>query len=130
MMDRSALAVQIVAGKLQQLNSKISMTFDSWTSLTGEPFLSITAHYISSPIDKPQQWELKADQLAFMPIQGNHSGSNTAQHLIQTIKKYGIRERVGWFTADNATNNDTALEAVASFIDPSGDWDPVEHRVR
>lgn len=37
----------------------------------------------------------------------------------------------GWFTADNATNNDTAIEMVAGSIDPSGEkWKPIEHRVR
>ena len=39
--------------------------------------------------------------------------------------------QLGWFTADNAANNDTAIQAVANAIDPSGmNWDPVAHRVR
>jgi hypothetical protein len=39
--------------------------------------------------------------------------------------------KIGWFTADNATNNDTAIKAVGAIIDPSGEeWDPIEHRVR
>jgi len=126
------------------------MTFDSWTSLNGDPFLSVTAHYITAPADKPQQWELRSDQLAFTPIVGNHSGENIAKILVETIDEYDIRSKVftlpslpclfclikllwqfGWFTADNATNNDTAIRAVAEHIDPTGDeWDPVQHRVR
>jgi hypothetical protein len=70
------------------------MTFDSWTSLTGDPFLSVTAHYIDSPADKPQEWELKMEQLAFKPIQGNHSGANVGSILIKVIGDYGIREKV------------------------------------
>lgn len=39
--------------------------------------------------------------------------------------------KIGLFTADNATNNDTAIKAVGAIIDPSGEeWDPIEHRVR
>lgn len=107
------------------------MTFDSWTSNPGDPFLSVTAHYIDSSIETPQEWELKTEQLAFTPINGNHSGANIGQILIETIDKYGIHTKVGWFTADNTTNNDTAIETVAGDIDPSGEkWDAVEHRVR
>src|ERR1700722_7297906 len=65
--------------------SKISMTFDTWTSLSGDPFLSVTAHYIDTPIDKPQQLVLKSDQLAFTPIVGNHSGANIGKILMEAI---------------------------------------------
>jgi hypothetical protein len=68
------MVVERVKEKLKHVNSKISMMFDSWTSLPGHPFLSLTAHYIDSPTDKPQEWELKMEQLAFTPIRGNHSG--------------------------------------------------------
>jgi len=70
------------------------MTFDSWTSLTGDPFLSVTAHYIDAPADKPQEWALKTEQLAFTPIEGNHSGANIGKILIETIDNYGIRDKV------------------------------------
>ena len=71
------------------------------------------------------------EQLAFTPIKGNHSGANIGRILIETIDTYGIRSKVGWLTADNATNNDTAIQTVANAIDPSGEqWTAVEHRVR
>jgi hypothetical protein len=97
----------------------------------GMPFLSVTAHYIDSPDGKPQEWELKSEQLAFTIINGNHSGSNVGRILIETIDNYNFRTKVGWFTADNATNNDTAIQAVTFAIDPSGkDWIAGKHRVR
>ena len=38
---------------------------------------------------------------------------------------------MGWFTADNATNNDTALKALGKAIDPNKiHWDPVSRRIR
>ena len=38
---------------------------------------------------------------------------------------------MGWFTADNASNNDTALRELKNYIDQDGDrWNPVEHQVR
>jgi hypothetical protein len=42
-----------------------------------------------------------------------------------------IRSQIGWGTADNATNNDTALKAFGKEIDPQKlRWDPIEQRVR
>ncbi|KAH7903283.1 hypothetical protein BJ138DRAFT_964298, partial [Hygrophoropsis aurantiaca] len=55
---------------------RVSFTFDSWTSDNGDPYLSMTGHYIDAPAKAPQDWELKCDQLTFTPIEGNHSGSN------------------------------------------------------
>jgi hypothetical protein len=120
-----------VKEKLSYVDSKISMMFDSWTSFPGHPFLSITAHYIDSPAENPHEWELKVEQLAFAPIHSNHSGANIGKILIENINKYDIHMKLGWFTADNASNNDTAIEMVATSIDPFGvEWKPIEHRVR
>ncbi|KAG2102329.1 hypothetical protein BD769DRAFT_1367557 [Suillus cothurnatus] len=75
-------------------------------------------HYIDSPIEKPHEWELKMEQLTFTSIHGNHSSMNIRRILIDTINNYGICAKVGWFTVDNTTNNDTAIETVANNIDP------------
>lgn len=70
------------------------MTFDSWTSLTGDPFLSVTGHYIDSPKESPHKWELKTEQLAFTPIEGNHSGQNIGRILLEAIEAYGLADKV------------------------------------
>ncbi|KAG2114291.1 uncharacterized protein F5147DRAFT_770272 [Suillus discolor] len=54
-LERARLAVKTIKDKLAHIDSKISMMFDSWTSLIGDPFLSVTAHYIDAPTDKPQE---------------------------------------------------------------------------
>ncbi|KAH7903802.1 hypothetical protein BJ138DRAFT_990100, partial [Hygrophoropsis aurantiaca] len=59
----------------------------------GDPFLSITGHYIWNPENKPQQWELKSDQLAFEPIEGNHSGENIGRIIIDVIDRYNVRDK-------------------------------------
>lgn len=74
------------------------MTFDSWTSLLGDPFLSITGHYIQSAVDNPQKWELRSEQLAFTPIEGNHSGQNMSKILLKTVDRFQLREKVGILT--------------------------------
>ncbi|KAG2741064.1 hypothetical protein P692DRAFT_20688592, partial [Suillus brevipes Sb2] len=41
-LEWAQLAIQRVKEKLKQVDSKISITFDSWTSEPGVPFLSVT----------------------------------------------------------------------------------------
>lgn len=89
-LKRARLTVKTIKDKLAHIDSKISMTFDSWTSLIGDPFLSVTAHYIDAPADKPQEWELKSNQLAFRYIEGNHSGANIGHILMEVIDEYGV----------------------------------------
>ncbi|KAF8188584.1 hypothetical protein K438DRAFT_1764328 [Mycena galopus ATCC 62051] len=92
------------------------------TSKTGDPFLGVTGHYIHAPADSPEDWTLKSEQLVYTPIEGNHSGAYLSKIL-------GRDSIVGWFTADNATN-DTALKAFGKEVDALKlHWDPVEHRV-
>lgn len=40
---------------LKGVEGEISYTFDTWTSnsTSNNPYISITAHYVSSPVDKP-----------------------------------------------------------------------------
>jgi hypothetical protein len=137
--------ILLVKGR-QHVDSQVSFTFDSWTSLAGDPFLSVTAHYIDAMDNNPQKWDLKTEQLAFTPIRGDHSGANIAKILVDTIDRFGIRAKVqfnsyisspthkikvGWMTSDNATNNDTALKALGKVIDPKkARWDPVSRRIR
>jgi hypothetical protein len=91
---RAVQVVNVIRERLAKVDSQVSMTFDSWTSIIGDPFFSITGHYIWSPDDKPQQWELRREQLSFAHIQGNHSGQNTARLIVDTIDKYELRNKV------------------------------------
>ena len=93
-LDPTRFATGCVKETLAHVDSKISITFDSWTSFVGDPFLSVTAHYIDSPINKPQEWKLKMEQLAFRHIKGNHSSANIGRILVEVIDEYGIRKKV------------------------------------
>ncbi|KAF9025515.1 hypothetical protein BDZ89DRAFT_915822, partial [Hymenopellis radicata] len=48
----------------------------------------------------------------FRELLGEHSGSNMADIVWETLKKFGIENRIIAFVMDNATNNDTMIEAI------------------
>ena len=76
------------------MEGEISFTFDSWTSESGHPYISVTVHYIDSPKDQPDQWALREAQLAFAPLEGNHSGANMASIIAGVLNRYGICKKV------------------------------------
>lgn len=79
---------------LKECAGLVSFTFDSWTSDSGVPFMSITGHYIWAPKDSPQDWELRNEQLAFASLSGHHSGENIATILLEAIQRYDIENKV------------------------------------
>lgn len=69
---RAEVATQAVREKLHTLPGKY-FTFDAWTE-AGDPYLSMTGHYIDALIDRPNDWELKTDQLGFEEIEAGTLG--------------------------------------------------------
>jgi hypothetical protein len=88
------IAEERVCKNLKNVLSKISFTFDTWTSAPGDPYLSLTAHFISAPADRPDAWELKTNQLIFQEIQGRHTGKNMADILSRALDRYNLRGKV------------------------------------
>ena len=78
----------------QDTPGQISITFNTWTSGNGKPYLSVTGHYIDSLPEHPHEWTLRTEKLAFAPFKGNHSGLNMSKILVQTIDCYGIHDKV------------------------------------
>ena len=85
-------------------------------------------------------------------MEGNYSGANLGGILICVIDWYGICQKaslplpiidisllliswtyqMGWFTADNASNNFSAIREVAKQVNvdlPESDWDVKQHYV-
>jgi hypothetical protein len=67
----------------------------------GDPYLSITGHYIDAPADRPGEWELKSEQLAFTTINGCHTGKNMVQILLCTVDCYNLHGKVRFPSFDN-----------------------------
>ena len=68
--------------------------FDTWTSASGNPYLSLTCHFIDAHADHPNAWVLKTDQLIFEEIQGQHTGKNMADILSCALDRYNLHGKV------------------------------------
>jgi hypothetical protein len=50
--------------------------------------------------------------LAIKEIEGNHKGENLAPVLIEVIRDWEIAQKLGYMVMDNASNNDTIMQAL------------------
>ncbi|SJL11777.1 uncharacterized protein ARMOST_15186 [Armillaria ostoyae] len=86
-----------------EMQGKVSISLDCWTSPNGYAFMAIIAHYITN---KGKLEELLID---FHELIGEHSGENMATVVWETLKMYRLTDRIMAFVMDNATNNDTMV---------------------
>jgi hypothetical protein len=93
-LKRVHIAQERMREKMKRLPSKISFTFDAWTSEPGDPYLSVTAHYVDSPSDQPNMWHLKCEQLIFQEIEGRHTGQNMGDILARMLDSYELHGKV------------------------------------
>jgi hypothetical protein len=90
----------------------ISFTFEAWTFNPGNPFLSITSHYIHTHTDRPNDWELKTKQLAFTLMQSCHSGANMANLLVCTVDHYSLCNKVSGGFSKSVSYSDHFLSQL------------------
>ncbi|RKK07426.1 hypothetical protein BFJ65_g14878 [Fusarium oxysporum f. sp. cepae] len=105
---------------LQKARSMIHFTFDGWTSRQNASFLGINAHFVD------RDWKQWRILLALPALRNRHTGAALADEVADTICAFGLQDRIGYYTLDNATNNDTAMEALAAEFD----FDKDERRIR
>jgi hypothetical protein len=111
-----------VVRELSQSLSKIHISFDGWTTRGGKRgFLGIVAHYVSP------QGELRDLPIALPQLTGAHTGERLAEVILLIFDQFGINEAtLGYFTLDNAANNDTAIAAIGRKFS----FNPLHQRLR
>ncbi|KJZ68710.1 hypothetical protein HIM_11901 [Hirsutella minnesotensis 3608] len=92
---------------LQKARSLVHFTFDGWTSRQNASFLGLNAHFIDQGF---KQWRLL---LALPALETRHTGEALADEVADTISAFSLQDRIGYLTLDNASNNDTAMDALS-----------------
>ena len=97
---------------LQKAHLNIHLSFDLWTSPNYFAIIAIVAHYI----DRNRAHQMKL--LALRQLEGEHSGVNIAQVVLNVVSEYKIESWIGYFVLDNASSNDTAVDLILRTLYP------------
>lgn len=103
----------------------VHFSFDLWSSPNHRAFLGIVAHWVDTA------GNLHGLLLGLRRFHGAHTGSNQACHFWSVVEDFQITRKIGYFTLDNATNNDSALIEISTLLSNIGiAFDPIKHRLR
>jgi hypothetical protein len=89
----------------------VHFSFDMWTSPNHRAFFGLVGHWIDSI------GILRCALLGLERFKGAHTGANQATVIWNIINQYELHHRIGYFTTDNASNNDTALQELAKILE-------------
>ncbi|KAF7372114.1 Transposase-like protein [Mycena venus] len=106
-MKMSEEMVKELKAIFKENKSNFVLSLDAWTSSNGYAFLAIVIHYIGN------DGKLEECLIDFRELVGQHSGENMAAAVWATVEKFGLIGRITAIVMDNATNNDTMVEAFA-----------------
>jgi hypothetical protein len=113
-----------VVQSLENATPKATLSFDGWTANNKVlDLLGIVTHYLD------KDYKNHVVVLGLRDTLGSHSGVNMADHLLSVINDFSLSDKIAYFTADNAINNDKALSILSGFC-PQMNIDPVKHRLR
>ncbi|KAF5361627.1 hypothetical protein D9758_007393 [Tetrapyrgos nigripes] len=80
-----------------------------------------------------KKWEMASLLFDFPHLKGQHTGKNMAELLAKKIIDYGLADDFSTLAADNASNNDTLRQELASILNEASQrtwYDPEEMTVR
>ncbi|THX67806.1 hypothetical protein D6D08_06550 [Aureobasidium pullulans] len=110
----------VVTETLHLASSAIHFSFDLWTSRNLKALCGINVHFADA------YGNLKTFLLALPQQEGKHTGTNIADTIAEIISRFSLDEKIGFFVADNASNNDTCISALANEFH----FDAVQRRLR
>lgn len=87
--------------ELAEIQSRVCLTTDLWSSIVKEGYICLTAHYVD------KDWKLQNKILSFSAFPPPHSGYAIAMKLMEILKEWGLEKKVFSLTVDNASANDT-----------------------
>jgi hypothetical protein len=106
----------------EEISSKVHVILDCWTSPNYQSFLAITIQYLD------ENWNLKEHLLDFVNV-FDHSGDNLSAFVIKCLEFFKLKDEIGCFVMDNATNNDTLLNNIEKWIG-NPKWKKKANRLR
>ena len=111
-MDKFSKHQQAIIRSIARAKGKVTISFDGWKANNDVlDLLGVVVHYLGD------NYKLYNVVLAMRDTLGSHTGSNIADHLFDVLKHYQIsRSQIAFFAADNATNNNKALQLLSERV--------------
>jgi hypothetical protein len=91
---------------LEEAIGKIHIAFDGARSNNRHAFFGVTAMYLD------EGYMMRKITLGIHDPIYQHTGGNITAELINILEAFEIGDKLGYFTLDNASNNDTAVEYI------------------
>ncbi|PMB71275.1 putative AC transposase [Beauveria bassiana] len=117
---------QAIKRRLMSARSLIHISMDVWSSPQRKSFIAIHAQWVDETY-------LPRKALLGLPnLRRSHAGAAMAPHLMGVIQKFDLAHRLGYFTGNNDTKNDTCLRQLAKELlrEYGVAFDPVASRTR
>lgn len=99
-----------VIAVLKQPCGLIHVSFDGWKSGNRHSLYGIACCFRDEN-SRPRKLVLGVPEL-----QTRHFGHNIAAEIPYVLDAYGIQDRIGYFTLDNAESNDKAMEGIGGEL--------------
>ncbi|EAQ88485.1 hypothetical protein CHGG_05104 [Chaetomium globosum CBS 148.51] len=93
-----------VVKTLQESPGLVHLVFDGWTSRNRLSLYGVSAVF------RDEEGTPHKIVLGLPEMSDRHTGENIAEAILPVIRNYGIEKKIGYFTVDNATNNDARVE--------------------
>jgi hypothetical protein len=90
----------------------IHVSFDGWRSGNRHSFYGVSCFFR----DEDSQPRKLPVVLGVPELGTRHFSSHVAAEILDILDAYGIKDRIGYFTLDNAENNDKAMEAIGGEL--------------
>src|SRR5450432_3197781 len=88
----------------------IALSLDGWTSKNDISILVVIGHWLT------EDFVYKERVLEFAEIEGPKSGENMAGIVLELLQELDIESKVITITSDNASNNETMIDAIDSSL--------------
>lgn len=103
-----------IIGVLRRCPGLVHISFDGWTARNRQSLYGMACFFRDE-----QNRPLKI-VLGLSEISERHTGENIAAEVFAVIDLFGIRDKVGYATLDNAANNDTAMDTLGELLGFNG----------
>ncbi|KAI8402177.1 hypothetical protein FOFC_17482 [Fusarium oxysporum] len=99
-----------VVAALKQSCGLIHVSFDGWKSGNRHSLYGIACFF------RDENSQSRKLALGVPELRTRHFGHNIAAEILDVLDAYGIQDKIGYFTLDNAESNDKAMEVIGGEL--------------